>query len=178
VINHLLRYVLKKRSLICLGLLPLFVLVCLLNACTATNLDVRTQPSPTIKLIDPHYHVTDVNGNALGSQNARDFKLVRVQLDPKFPRENSVINQPSSFRAFSGCNPNCGIYLENLKTNEIYQFYAPSFLSSRPFQDLVWLSDHIIIFDQWTQPHHGVHFAINVREGKLILASPFPDKLP
>jgi hypothetical protein len=32
------------------------------------------------------------------------------------------------------------------------------------------------MFDRWSQPHYGVHYAVNIKSRKLLIAAPFGDK--
>jgi len=129
-------------------------------------------------LPDPHHHVVDVNNNSLGPQNLEGFKIEGASINLGTQMDEIVINPAQTLRSFSTCNRTCHVYFEDTATGKVYEIQMPSFLPGRPFSALVWVTDEVLVFDQWTQPHHGVHYAVNVREKKLILASPFPDQLP
>jgi hypothetical protein len=45
----------------------------------------------------------------------------------------------------------------------------------RPFSDLAWVDGHTLVFDRWSSPHVGVHYAVDVVRGTLIAAVPFHD---
>ena len=49
-------------------------------------------------------------------------------------------------------------------------------LEWRPFSELFWADNQTLIFDRWSQPHYGVHYAVNLKSGKLVVAVPFPDE--
>lgn len=152
------------------------LLIVINQACLASESRPKVTLTPTIP--DPHNHVGDINNNSLGPQNAADFKLVESFVEPNAASENIAVNQQGTLRAFSLCERDCEIFIEDLETNRTYQLEAPSFLSTRPFSDLVWIANDILIFDQWTQPHYGVHYAVDVVNRELILASPFTDQAP
>lgn len=157
--------------------LLIFIVISLASgACASTN----SFGSPTITptLADPHHHVVDVNNNSLGPQNINGFKISKATVDPGQKKDDLILNQSKTLQAFYTCERECRIFFEELSTGEVYEITAPSFLPSRPFSDLVWVTDRTLVFDQWSQPHYGVHYAIDVLDQKLILASPFPDKIP
>jgi hypothetical protein len=139
----------------------------------ATHQSIRPTGEATPTIPDPHHHNVDINNNWLWQQNASDFEMVKVSDPVNVAQETE--NQQGTFSAFTTCHETCRIFVKNLVTDETYEVRAPSFLSSRPFSELAWVNEEILAFDQWTQPHHGVHYAVNVQERELILASPFPD---
>jgi hypothetical protein len=149
----------------------------LLTACAGANNTVATL-APPATLPDPHHHVVDVNNNSLGPQNLEGFKIEETPIKPEAQMDEITVNPSKTLRAFSSCTRTCHVYFEDSSVGKVYEIQMPSFLPGRPFSSLVWVTDEILVFDQWTQPHHGVHYAVNVREKKLILASPFPDHLP
>jgi hypothetical protein len=129
---------------------------------------------------DPHEHVVDVNANNwLGGQNAADFQMKMVDDKAYGEQEHYVeaINSQASFLAFSGCTDKCRVFVADILENQVYELEAPSLTPSRPIINLVWATDDILVFDQWSQPHHGVHYAVNVSDQALLLAAPFPDWL-
>ncbi len=93
-------------------------------------------------------------------------------MDAATPREGNVMNESKALHAFTTCNEVCRIFVQDLVKGEVYELHAPSFILGRPFSDLVWIDDRILIFDQWTQPYYGMHYAVNVPERKMLLASP------
>ena len=152
--------------------LMLYGIACLMAACAQ-----RPANTPT-PLPDPHHHVVDANNNALGQQNAAEFKMVAVSVGSNLQQENITTNQIKTFRAFSTCDQMCRMFVEELSTGPLYELHTPSFSPGRQFSDLVWVANDILVFDQWTQPNHGVHYSVDVRGRKLLLASPVPSQAP
>lgn len=159
-------------------LLAISLLLVSIQGCLGKVDTPAVTPAITSTLSDPHHHASDVSNNSLGSQNTSEFRLRESALAPGAELESLVVNQKDTFQAFFVCDPDCKIFIEDLKTNQIYQLEAPSFLPTRPFSELVWVTSDILVFDQWTQPHYGVHYAVDVAKGELILASPFTDQSP
>ncbi len=135
-------------------------------------------PTATATLPDPHHHVDDINNNSLWQQNLEGFKIEESSIEPEQQKDNITVNPSRTMQAFSSCNHACHVFFEDLSAGKVYEIQMPSFLPGRPFSSLDWVTDEVLVFDQWTQPHYGVHYAINIHEKKLVLASPFPDKLP
>jgi hypothetical protein len=46
---------------------------------------------------------------------------------------------------------------------------------ARPIDDVAWDGADRLVFDQWPQPHHGVHYEMDVRIRRLSAAYPVPD---
>lgn len=154
-------------------------------SCQVTEVTPSSQPTAT-GLPDPHNHVVDVNRTGLSPESSADFAMVEVSLDPSLERENSTENPEGTFQAFTVCDPalcsdeNCcqdRILVEDTQTDQIYEIQGLP-LRWRPFSDLVWITNDILVFDRWSNPDYGVHYAVNVREKRLLLASPFPGQLP
>lgn len=158
--------------------LAISLLLVSIQGCQGKVITPTAIPAVTSTLSDPHHHNGDMSNNSLGPQNISEFRLTESTLAPGTEQEGVVINQQKTFQAFFACNPDCKIFIEDLKTNQIYQLEAPSFLPTRPFSELAWVTSDILVFDQWMQPHYGVHYAVDIAEGKLILASPFTDQSP
>jgi hypothetical protein len=45
----------------------------------------------------------------------------------------------------------------------------------RPFSTLVWANDRTLMFDRWSSPHFGMHYAVDVVSGRLVAAVAFHD---
>jgi hypothetical protein len=46
----------------------------------------------------------------------------------------------------------------------------------RPFSDLAWVDDRTLVFDRWSSPHAGMHYAVDAAGGTLVAAVPFHDR--
>jgi hypothetical protein len=132
---------------------------------------------------DPHHHVVDVTSGIVPLEIAQGFAFTEVALDPHVERYDVATSSDGDYRAFRVEEPAAaGGFMDRLivedlrsgKTYEIQGLPAPW----RPFSDLVWIDPDILVFDRWSQPHYGWHYAVDVHQGKLILAAPFPDQLP
>jgi hypothetical protein len=46
----------------------------------------------------------------------------------------------------------------------------------RPFSNLTWADDRTLMFDRWSSPHDGMHYALDVVGGRLVAAQSFHDR--
>ena len=155
--------------------------LCLLLAGFVQSCQAAKDSPENIKpLLDPHHHVVDVTGEQ--PVDIPDFAIVEASVDPVLRRENITDNQAETLRAFciyefaQNEYSRYRIFAEELQTGTTYEIQGLP-LQWREFTDLVWVTNNILVFDRWSQPHYGVHYAVDVQEKKLLLASPFPDEL-
>lgn len=107
-----------------------------------------------------------------------DLKFAEVTLDESVTKENLVRSRDRSYEAFTTCPPpeclSFRIYFVERANGKVYEVRGLP-LPYRPFSDLVFINNRTLAFDRWSQPHYGVHYAINVRIKKLVTAAAFPD---
>jgi len=100
-----------------------------------------------------------------------EFKMVRTILPDDYVDE-IVENPDKSWRAYMMCvpqeNPNSGclgkVYVENSQ-GDVYEVQSDAINPLRVFNDVMWATNDILVFDQWT--HWGFHIAIDVEHQKL-----------
>jgi hypothetical protein len=102
-----------------------------------------------------------------------DVEIVEVVLDKSAKKEHLVRSPDKRYEAFTSY-PIFTIYYLESSTGRVYEVRGLP-LPHRPFSDLVWLNNRTLAFDRWSQPHYGIHYAVNVKEKKLVMASAFPD---
>jgi hypothetical protein len=131
-----------------------------------------------VTLEDPHHHVVDLSGSWVKENPNEGFALVNV---PALPIGSEVderaLNPDGRFQAFATCEPDCRVLVQSVGQEELRELRSPIFSELRPFSGLVWLSSDILVFDQWTQPHYGIHYAVDVRTHRLLQAAPFTDNV-
>ena len=135
------------------------------------------------KITDPHHHLVDVEG--VMEEIRATFRLVLVSPDVAVQKENpcatcySVVNPDKTLRAFTtyvpGVNQSDRIFIEEMQAKKIFEIQGLP-LPYRPFSDLVWINNHILVFDRWSQPHYGIHYAVDFSTKTLLVAAPFPDE--
>ncbi len=173
----------KKQALVWIGValaIALFPEGCQISSSQSTDATKVELPS------DPHHHPVDVHESSTDLDLCnKDFGMVKTPSPSKpIQREHITANQRRSWKAFTVCVPmpeqsaQCQdkLYVEDIQASQTYEIQTTCFLPWRPFSSFVWLTDDILVFDQWATPHFGHHYAVDMREGRLVLASPFPDQ--
>jgi hypothetical protein len=119
----------------------------------------------------PHHHIR-LFGSVL-EKVAPDFSMVEVSLEESMKKENLVVNRSWTYDAFTVSSSR--LFVTERKTGKAFEIRGLP-LEWRPFSDLVWADNRTLVFDRWSQPHYGVHYAVNVRSKRVFIAAPFPDK--
>jgi hypothetical protein len=108
-----------------------------------------------------------------------DVEIAEVILDASVTRENLARSRDGRYEAFSAYHPeqppSFRVYFVERATGKAYEVRGLP-LPHRPFSDLVWTNNRTLVFDRWSQPHYGIHYALDVRRKKLVKASAFPDE--
>ena len=104
---------------------------------------------------------------------APDFFMIETPREEGMKRENLVTNRSRTYDAFTVSGTR--LFVSERKTRKIFEARGLP-LEWRPFSDLAWKDDQTLVFDRWSQPHYGVHYALNVRSKSLVSAAPFADK--
>lgn len=140
----------------------------------STALSQPTSHQPSIP--DPHHHPVPVHQQPWRNELAPDARFPRVMIP--VVAHDTVASPNGRWRAFiHGRSEKEGdrLYLQEVQTGNQYEVCGIP-LPYRPLSDLVWLDDHLLAFDKWSQPHHGVHFVVDVQRLRLVLSTPFPDE--
>jgi hypothetical protein len=131
---------------------------------------------PTLSsLPDLHHHVVEIGRGGSLPGVFFDFGMVEVQPDTTWVKENSVDNSRGTWRAFTTTTDEFHLFVEDLAKGKTFEVRGLP-LPFRPFSDLVWATDEILMVDRWSQPHYGMHYVIKVSVPQLLQAAPFPDQ--
>lgn len=126
------------------------------------------------ELPDPHHHVVSFRRRECGGVDPAIY-IAEVAAQPRGMRENVTTNRNRTFRAFTmEADDGFRIFIQDMRRRKTYEIRDAT-LPYRPFSDLVWVGD-TLIFDRWSQPHYGFHYAADARRRAMILACPFPDQ--
>jgi hypothetical protein len=105
-----------------------------------------------------------------------EIKEILFEIAPK--KEQVIRSADRRFEAFTvspeGDSTGYRIFFVEKATGIIYEVRGLP-LPHRPFSDLVWNNNRTLVFDRWSQPHYGIHYAVDVINRKLVTASAFPD---
>ncbi len=125
---------------------------------------------------DPHHHVVPVHQLPWTTELAPDARLVR--LGGPTAGADSVPSPDGRWRAFvvdRKDEPGGRVCVEAVPGGARYELRGLP-LPYRPISALVWLDSTRLAFDRWSQPHYGIHYVLDVRQRRLVLAAPFPDE--
>lgn len=150
----------------------LFIFVALLLVLVAIG--IAASAAAQTKRHPRHGHLSDML-----SEMQDSVTLVEAQPKTKAKRANIARNASGTYEAFTLDVPIDGdennvretIFVEDKRQGKIYEVRGFDF--PRPFADLAWTNETTLIFDQRMQPRYAVHYAINVRQGKLVAAGSF-----
>lgn len=123
--------------------------------------------------VDVHRHLKlgDVIAQVLPG-----VEVAEVTLDKSVTKENLARSRDRKYEAFtSSDDTEFHIYFVDRATGKVYEVRGLP-LPYRPFSNLSWVNNRTLVFDRWSQPHYGIHYAVNVREKRLVIAAAFPDE--
>lgn len=103
------------------------------------------------------------------SLNIPNFAIVETTTE--FKRNETSTNVDSSFEAFTADNSQ-RLLIEDLVSHQAYEIQGIP-LSSRPFTNLVWQTNNVLIFDRWSTPHYGMRYTVDFLKKRLVSARPF-----
>lgn len=139
----------------------IFIFPILLFACGANRVDVTATDT-----VYPVYLTQEADFKS-------SFRIIPI-LNSNIPDDALWINnKKNSLSAVTFCQFHCNVTIIFKEKKEIAQLYSSTFILGRPFTNLIWITDEILTFDQMSQPHYGVHYEVNIVEGKLLSITPF-----
>ncbi|MDY0274312.1 MAG: hypothetical protein RBR42_02600 [Desulfomicrobium sp.] len=148
----------------------------ILLACLAVFL-LTTCVWAEVSIIDPHEHDNNVHTQPWEVEEGVDVAIMPIEVLPLEDDQlkDIVVNESQTMRAFIVLSEGppewqCEyVYFQNLHTDEIFVILGVP-MPWRPFSDLVWVQDRYLVFDRWAQPHFGMHYVVDTKEKKLVLA--------
>jgi hypothetical protein len=147
------------------------ILVCVLVASPGLYSHALSQSSRPA-LPKSHRHL-GIDKSAVGDA-IPEFSMAETVLAAGTKKENLVTSRSREFDAFTVSGTR--LFLAERRTGKIFEIRGLP-LEWRPFSDLIWADRRTLMFDRWSQPHYGVHYAVDVVSRRLVAAVPFPDKL-
>lgn len=87
--------------------------------------------------------------------------------------EEDAISPNGMFRAFVACEyDNCQprLFVENLTdSSQLFEVTFSMRMPWRPLDRLAWVDDNVLAFSQFSNPHYGFRYAIDVDQRKYLL---------
>ena len=167
-VNRMEAVVVRRPTIRVRTLCSVLCLLALAQAC-------QPRHSPAHPPIDVHQYVVQVHQPPWTTDLAPDARV--VPLERSVVGSDSTISPDGRWRAFlieSPDEPGGRICIETVSGGQRGELRGLP-LPYRPLSALVWLDAEHLAFDRWSQPHYGIHYVLNVRLRRLILAAPFPD---
>ena len=103
-----------------------------------------------------------------------EFSIVETSLEPDMKKENLALSRNRQYEAFTVSDTR--LFVSERETKKVFEIKGLP-LEWRPFSDLRWANNQTLMFDRWSQPHYGVHYSVNVKTRKLMVAAPFGEQL-
>jgi hypothetical protein len=76
------------------------------------------------------------------------------------------------FRAFVACeDEQCQdrLFVEDLTNSQIFEVTFSARLPWRPISSVMWIDDYVLAFSQWSNPHYGFRYAIDINQKQPLL---------
>jgi hypothetical protein len=103
-----------------------------------------------------------------------EFAMSEAAIEAGAKKEGLVTNRNRKYDAFIVAGTR--LFVTERRTGKIFEIRGLP-LEWRPFSDLIWGDSTTLMFDRWSQPHYGVHYAVDVEKRQLVAAVPFPDRV-
>jgi hypothetical protein len=110
---------------------------------------------------------------AMLSEIAPGVSFVRVKPPEIAKRENLRKTVDGRFLAYTASAGGERLFVKDTRTRVVYEVQGIP-LGHRPFSDLRWFGRSRLVFDRWSQPHHGMHYELDIRQKRLVVAYAFP----
>lgn len=136
-----------------------------------------TQAQNRDPLPDPHKHVVAVHEKPWETDLASDVRMIPLE-GPITEVRDSVFSPDAQWLAFVFSAPGewARVGFLEVRGAKRYQLINVP-LPYRAVNDIVWIDSTYVVFDRWSQPHHGMHYVVDIRNARLVLAVPFPDEI-
>ena len=102
------------------------------------------------------------------------ISFVRVKPPAARTRENICRSSDGRYLAFTTSLEMERLFYSDTRSGIVVELQGLP-LAHRPFRDLYWSTRSRLVFDRWSQPHHGMHYEVDVRRQILTVAFAFPD---
>ena len=117
-----------------------------------------------------HRHPT---GADMLAEIAAGVTFVRVDSRKIADRENICRSKGRRYIAFTTSGERERLFITDTRHKIIMEVRGIP-LEFRPFSDLRWTTQNRLKFDRWSQPHHGMHYELDVTNKRLVVAYAFP----
>ena len=102
-----------------------------------------------------------------------EFTWADTTLDASVVRERLVTDRRRRYDAFTVDGTH--LFVRDRRTRRVREVRGLP-LEWRPFSDLVWTRNDILLVDRWSSPHYAMHYAVDVARRRLVAAQAFHDQ--
>jgi hypothetical protein len=106
-----------------------------------------------------------------GNDRIREFSMRDTVLARETKKANLLTSRGRRFDAFT-TGEDTLLFVTDHRTGRTRVIRGLPF-SWRPFSNLTWADSRTLMFDRWSSPRVGMHYAVDVIDGKLIAAMSF-----
>jgi hypothetical protein len=101
-----------------------------------------------------------------------EFSVTETSLAAGTKTQNAVRDRRRRYDAFTVADTQ--LFVTERRTGKTREIRGLPF-EWRPFSDVMWEDSRTLVFDRWSSPHAGVHYAVDVVTRRLIAAVEFHD---
>jgi hypothetical protein len=95
---------------------------------------------------------------------------------PTIPKDAIVVEGINNgYIAATYCQESCEVIVFLQGSDQAKKITSFSFAPGRPFSNLQWVSEDVLVFDQWSQPHYGLHYRVSIDREELLSVTPLKD---
>ena len=124
---------------------------------------------------DPHHH-KDIVGSML-EDIAADVHVREVPDAPTPAEDEGAVNADKTMHAYATADENGveRVFVEDSHFGVFYEIEGLPF-PNRPVSDMTWASPNLLVFDRSTNPHMGVHYVVDMKTKRLVVAALLSDE--
>jgi hypothetical protein len=161
-----------------MGISKRLALACSMAACFGAQ-DHALAQSPGPALLKAHRH-PDTLSYAI-DEGIPEFSMPDTALAAAIKRENLATDRRRRYEAFTVEDSTAEypqlfrLFIVDRRTGKTREIRGLPF-DWRPFSDLTWADSRTLMFDRWSSPHVGTHYAVDVVSRKLVAVVAFRDR--
>jgi hypothetical protein len=145
-------------------------LVCGLAACLGAHDQAIAQ---SLRAPVPRSHRHPGVAKPAVEHSIPELSVTETTLEATTARENTVTDRRRRYDAFTALDTR--LFVAERRSGKVREIRGLPF-EWRPFSNLTWADDRTLMFDRWSSPHVGMHYAVDVVSGRLVAAQSFHDR--
>ena len=102
-----------------------------------------------------------------------EFSVAETSLAAGAKTQDTVTDRRRRYDAFTVSDTQ--LFVTERRTGKTREIRGLPF-EWRPFSGVMWADSRTLVFDRWSSPHAGVHYAVDIVSGRLVAAVAFRDR--